>query len=47
METRPRGRRARPGGASGRAHPVAVAQRARRRLAGLARGTGSGRADCT
>ena len=34
-------------GAPGRAQPVGKAQRARRRLAGLARGTGSGRAKCT
>ena len=39
--------RARSGGAPGRAQPVGNAQRARRRLAGLARGTGSGRAKCT
>ena len=35
------------GGAPGRAHPVGNARRPRRRLAGLARRTGSGRADCT
>ena len=40
-KNRLRGRRARSGGAPGRAQPVGNAQRARRRLAGLARGTGS------
>jgi len=46
-ETRLRASRARSGGAPGRAQLVALAQRARRRLAGLARRAGSGRADCT
>ena len=46
-ENRLRASRARSGGAPGRAQPVAFARRARRRLAGLARGTGSGRAKCT
>ena len=46
-KNRLRGSRAPSGGAPGRAHPVGNAQRARRRLAGLARGTGSGRAKCT
>jgi hypothetical protein len=42
-----RERRARSGGAPGRAQPVGNAQRARRRLAGLARRAGSGRGKCT
>ena len=44
---RPRASRARSGGAPGRAQPVGNAQRARRRLAGLARRAGRGRAKCT
>ena len=46
-KNRLRASRARSGGAPGRAHLVGNAQRPRRRLAGLARGTGSGRADGT
>ena len=46
-ETRLRASRARSGGAPGRAQPVAFARRARRRLAGLARRAGRGRAKCT
>ena len=46
-QNRRRGRRARSGEAPGHAQPVGNARRARRRLAGLARGTGSGRANCT
>ena len=46
-ENRLRGSRERSGGASGRAQPVGHAQRARRRLAGLARRAGRGRAKCT
>ena len=43
-KNRLRASRARSGEAPGRAQPVGNAQRARRRLAGFARGTGSGRA---
>ena len=46
-KSRLRGSRERSGGASGRAQPVGNAQRARRRLAGLARRAGRGRAKCT
>ena len=46
-KNRLRASRARSGGASGRAQPVAFAQRARRRLAGLARRAGRGRPKCT
>ena len=46
-ETQLRASRGRSGGAPGRAHLVGNAQRARRRLAGLARRAGSGRPNCT
>ena len=46
-ENQLRGSRERSGGASGRAQPAGNAQRARRRLAGLARRAGRGRAKCT
>ena len=46
-KNRLRASRARSGEAPGRAQPVGNAQRARRRLAGLARGTGSGCTKCT
>ena len=46
-ENRLRASRALSGGAPGRAQPVGNARHARRCLAGLARGTGSGRAKCT
>ena len=46
-KNRLRASRARSGGASGRAQPAAFARHARRRLAGLARRAGRGRAKCT
>ena len=46
-KNRLRASRARSGEAPGRAQPVGNAQRARRRLAGLVRRVGSGRAKCT
>ena len=46
-KNRRRASRAPSGGAPGRAQPVGYAQRARRRLAGLVRRVGSGRAKCT
>ena len=46
-KNRLRASRAPSGGPSRRAHLVCNAQRARRRLSGLACGTGSGRAKCT
>jgi len=46
-KNRRRASRAPSGGAPGRAHLVGNAQRARRRLAGLVRRVGSGRAKCT
>ena len=46
-KNRLRASRARSGGASGRAQHAAFARHARRRLAGLARRAGRGRADCT